>query len=88
MTEHHNTPNHTRSLTGYAQLPLPTLRHTDIRLISHNINTLSTTTNIELETTLNAYKEFDPTVLGLQECNRNWANYNQTELPLRTVLTR
>jgi hypothetical protein len=73
---------------GYATLPLPTLCDTDIRLISHNINTLPTTTNIELETTFNDYKAYDPTVIGLQECNRNWNNYTKTELPLRTVLQR
>jgi len=89
---HQRTPSPTLTHTaatlenGYATLPLPTLCDTDIRLISHNINTLPTTTNIELETTFVDYKAYDPTVIGLQECNRNWNNYIQTEQPLRTVL--
>jgi hypothetical protein len=92
-TPHHHTPpptniHHTPTTTpqGYATLPLPTLRNTDIRLISHNINTLHTTTTPELEATIASYQAFDPTILGLQETNKNWTQYDKTELPLRTTL--
>ena len=83
----HTTPTQTPTTpnNGYAQLPLPTLRPTDIRLISHNINTLHTTTEAEIATTLDFYREFDPTIIGLQETNKNWTIFEKTEGPLRKV---
>ena len=54
---------------GYTQLPLPSLLPTDIRILSHNINTLHTTTHAKLGATLNLYQELDPTIIGIQECN-------------------
>ena len=95
---HHNTPtppptHHitppllTATITnGYAHLPLPTLHQTDVRLISHNINTLHTSTQAELGTTFELYQNFDPTILGIQECNKNWSIYDRTVAPLRDVI--
>jgi hypothetical protein len=71
---------------GYSHLPLPTLHPTDIRLISHNINTLPTTTQAELGATFDLYQAFDPTIIGIQECNRNWSLYDKTDGPTRDVI--
>ena len=73
---------------GYAHTPLPTLHETDIRLISHNINTLHTTSEAELGTTFDLYKAFNPTIIGLQECNKNWTQYDTTEGPLWNTMNR
>ena len=81
------TPTHLHN-HGYAHLPLPTLRPTDIRLLSHNINTLHTTTQAELSATFELYSEFDPTILGIQECNKNWTIFDKTEGPLRDTIQR
>ena len=81
------TPANTNN-NGYAHLPLPTLRTTDIRLLSHNINTLHTTTQAELGATFDLYQEFDPTIIGIQECNKNWTVYDKTEGRLRDVTQR
>ena len=78
-----NTPPNTN---GYTKLPLPTLLPTDIRILSHNINTLHTTTPAELGATLDLYQELDPTIIGIQECNKNWSKYTTTEGPLRDAL--
>jgi hypothetical protein len=63
------TDNCTPQSLGYTNLPLPDLIPTDICLLSHNINTLHTTTTAELGITLDLYNELDPTIIGLQECN-------------------
>jgi hypothetical protein len=80
------TPIHTPP--GYTHLPLPPLSPTDIRLLSPNINTLHTITPPELGATLDLYQELDPTIIGLQECNKNWKKYDKTEGPLREALAR
>jgi hypothetical protein len=84
-------PHHTTTATinnGYAHLLLPTLHQTDVRLISHNINTLETSTQAELSTTFALYQDFvEPTILGIQECNKNWTIHDRTGAPLRDVIT-
>ena len=82
------TPDPMTANHGYAHLPLPTLSTTDIRILSHNINTLHTTTTAELSATFDLYSEFTPTILGLQETNKNWKLYDRTEGPLRDIVTR
>jgi hypothetical protein len=74
--------------TGYTHPPLPPLLPTDIRILSHNINTLPTTSPAELGATFDKYQELDPTILCLQECNKNWSQHDKTEGPLRTTVTR
>jgi hypothetical protein len=81
-------PNTPANTNGYTKLPLPTLLPTDIRILSHNINTLHTTTPAELGATLDLYQELDPTIIGIQECNKNWSKYTTTEGPLRDALNR
>jgi hypothetical protein len=78
-----NTNHH-----GYTHLPLPTLQQTEIRLISHNINTLQTTNQAELGATFDLYQELDPTIIGIQECNKNWSLYDRTDGPTREVIKR
>ena len=73
---------------GYATMPLPELAHTDLRLLSHNINTLQTTTSAEIGATFDAYEALNPTIIGLQETNKNWTIYDKTEGPLRTIINR
>ena len=70
----------------YTSLPLPELNQQDIRIISHNINTLHTTTTAELGATFDSYSEFQPMIIGLQETNKNWSLYDKTEAPLRTIV--
>ena len=77
------TPLHSH---GYTSLPLPELRQQEIRIISHNINTLHTTTVAELGATFDSYSEFQPMIIGLQEMNKNWSLYDKTEAPLRTIV--
>jgi hypothetical protein len=74
--------------TGYTHPPLPPLLPTDIRILSHNINTLHTASQAELGATFDKYQELDPTILCLQECNKNWSQYDKTEGPLRATVTR
>ena len=74
------------TLEEYTPLPLPELTPQDIRIISHNINTLHITTMAELGATFDSYSEFQPTIIGLQEMNKNWSLYDKTEAPLRTIV--
>ena len=74
------------NLHSYTSLPLPELNQQDIRIISHNINTLHMTTTAELGATFDLYSEFQPTIIGLQETNKNWSLYDKTEAPLRTIV--
>ena len=67
---------------SYTTFPLPDLAPTDLCLLSHNINTLHTTTPAELSTTFDSYEVFQPTIIGLQETNKNWSLYDKTEGPL------
>ena len=76
------------NLYGYTTTPLPELAPTDIRLLSHNINTLHTTTQAELGAIFDSYATFHPTVIGLQETNKNWSQYDKTEGPLRDIVNR
>ena len=69
-------------LYEYATMPLPELAPADLRLLSHNINTLQTTTSAELGATFDAYEALNPTIIGLQETNKNWTIYDKTEGPL------
>ena len=69
-------------------LPLPELASADIWLISHNINTLHTTTSAELGATFDSYNMLQPMILGLQETNKNWSKYDKTEGQLRTIVNR
>jgi hypothetical protein len=78
-----NTPINTN---GYAQRPLPSLLPTDIRILSHNINTLHAITPAILSATLDLYQELDPTSIGIQECNKNWSKYTTTEGTLHDAL--
>ena len=55
----------TTTNNGYAHLPLPTLPQTDVRLLSHNINTLHTSTQAKLSATFALYLDFDPTIPGI-----------------------
>ena len=71
---------------SYATLPLPDLAPTDLQIISHNINTLHTTTSAELGATFDAYEALQPTIIGLQETNKNWSIYDKTEGPLQTII--
>ena len=80
-SSHTNTPHSTPHAIGYTHPPLPSLNLTDIRILSHNINTLHTTSQAELGTTLDLYQELTPTILCLQECNKNWSLYDKTEGP-------
>ena len=74
---------------GHTTLPLLDLAPTDLRLLSHNINTLHTTTSAELSATFDSYKVFQPsTIIGLQETNKNWSLYDKTEGPLQTVINQ
>ena len=73
---------------GYTPISLPDLRPQEIRIISHNINSLHTTTTAELGATFDSYNAFQPTILGLQETNKNWTLYDKTEAPLRTIVNR
>ena len=73
---------------GYTPLPLPPIHNTNIHIISHNINTLHTTTTAELSATFDAYYSLQPTIMGLQETNKNWSIYNKTEGPLQTIINR
>ena len=43
---------------GYTTLPLSDLAHTDLHLLSHNNNTLHTTTSAELGATFDSYTVF------------------------------
>ena len=76
------------NLHGYTTLPLPELTQQDIRIISHNINTLHTTTMAELGATFDSYSKFQPTIIGFQETNKNWNLYDKTEAPLRTIVNQ
>ena len=71
---------------GYTPLPLPALAPTDLQLISHNINTLHTMTTAELGATFDSYATLNPTIIGLQETNKNWSLYKKTEGPLWNVI--
>ena len=87
-TTRHTTPllHTTTTKNGYAHLPLPILPPTDVRLLSHNINTLHTSTQAELGATFDLYQDFSPTILGIQECNKNWSINDKTVAPLRDVI--
>ena len=63
-------------------MPLPELASTNLRLLSHNINTLQMTTSAELGATFDTYEALQPTIIGLQETNKNWSLYDKTEGPL------
>ena len=78
-------PSHSH---GYTSLPLPELRQQEIRIISHNINTLHTTTTAKLGATFDSYSEFQPMIIGLQETNKNWSLYDKTEALLRTIVNQ
>jgi len=70
----------------YTQLPLPPLPSTHIRILFNNTNGLKTEDQGTLESTLESYLTYEPTILGLIETQRNWHNYNKTTAPLRTTL--
>ena len=76
------------TLYGYTTLPLPELAPTDLRLFSHNINTLHTLTSAKLGATFDSYETFQPTIIGLQETNKNWSLYDKTEGPLQTIINQ
>jgi hypothetical protein len=63
---------------GYVALPLPTLKPTEIRVLSHNINTLPTSSPAELGVSFDLYRNLNPSILGLQETNKNWSKYDAT----------
>jgi hypothetical protein len=63
---------------GYACLPLPILKPTEIRVLSHNDNTLPTTSIEELGASFDLYRNLNPTIIGMQETNKNWSKYDPT----------
>jgi hypothetical protein len=69
------TPQHT---DGYTRPPLPTLAPTDIRVLSHNINTIPTSSPAELGVSFDLYRNLNPSIIGLQETNQNWSKYDET----------
>ena len=73
---------------SYTTLPLPALAPADLWFISHNINTLHTMTSAELRATFDSYKALQPTIIGLQETNKNWSLYDKTEGPLWTIINQ
>jgi hypothetical protein len=81
---HTHSPNNNSPITtpqlrsGYAALPLPTLKPTEIRVLSHNINTLPTSSPAELGVSFDLYRNLNPSILGLQETNKNWSKYDAT----------
>ena len=74
------------NIHGYTSLQLPELNQQDIRIISHNTNTLHTTTMAELGAPFDSYSEFQPTIIGLQETNKNWSLNDKIEAPLWTIV--
>jgi hypothetical protein len=54
------------------------LRPTDIRVLSHNINTLPTTSVAELGAPVDLYHNLSPSIIGMQEPNKNWTCYDST----------
>ena len=73
---------------GYAHIPLQPPNNDTIRVLSHNINTLQTTTDAELISTFQLYSELDPTIIGIQECNKNWNIPDKTLFPLCKIVNR
>jgi hypothetical protein len=73
-TNHYST-NRSRRYTG---LPLPTISPTDIRVLSHNINSLPTSSTDKLGATFDLYHHLSPSIIGLQETNKNWNCYDAT----------
>lgn len=45
-----------------------------------------TTTQAELSATFDHYQEFDPTIIGIQEYNKNWSLHDMTNVPTREVI--
>jgi hypothetical protein len=75
----------------YTSLPLvPTLSPTDIvHVLSHNINSLPTSsTAAELGVTFDLYHHLSPSIIGLQEMNKNWNCYNATIGRLKNCIGR
>jgi hypothetical protein len=72
-------PTPTQNLqAGYTALPLPILQPTEIRVLSHNINTLPTSSPAELGASFDLYRQLNPSIIGLQETNKNWKKYDAT----------
>ena len=42
----------------------------------------------KLGATFDSYSAFQPTIIGLQEMNKNWSLYDKTEAPLRTIVNQ
>ena len=73
---------------GYTVLPLPTLLPTDLRVLSHNINTLPTASQAELGASFDLYHRLNPSIIGLQETNKNWTLYDPTVGRLKQCIER
>jgi hypothetical protein len=73
---------------GYTSLPLPTLSPTDTRVLSHNINSLPTSSIAELGATFDLYHHLSPSIIGLQETNKIWNCYDATIGRLKTCIQR
>jgi hypothetical protein len=54
------------------------LEPTEIRVLSHNVNTLPTTSIKELGASFDPYQNLNPTMIGMQETNKNWSKYDPT----------
>ena len=82
------TPIQNHIDSGYTVLPLPNLLPTDIRVLSHNINSLPTASEAELGASFDLYHQLNPSVIGLQETNKNWTFYDATVGRIRQCLER
>jgi hypothetical protein len=51
--------------------PPPTLAPTKIRILSHNVNTLPTTSPAELDISFDLYCNLNPLIMEIQEMNPN-----------------
>jgi hypothetical protein len=52
------------------------------------MNTLTTSSPAELEATFEIYKKHQPTIIGLQETNKNWNKYDATVGRVRRTINR
>jgi hypothetical protein len=50
----------------------------EIRVFSHNIDSLPTTSTEELGASFDMHQNLNTTILGLQETNKNWSKFDPT----------
>jgi hypothetical protein len=68
--------------------PLPPLAPTDIRVLSHNINTIPTSSPAELGVSFDLYRNLNPSIIGLQETNQNWSKHDETTGRVKQCIER